>query len=236
MTKNADFPNIARGVARAIIRTLVFSAIMTLALMLPSGDWGWVMGWAYIGVFVIIQTIYVITLLNTNPDLLVERADVQENTKDWDRPLSFLVALLGPLLMWLTAGLDKAFGWSPALPSWLQIGGLVVTFLSSLLPIWAMAANRYFSGTVRIQEERGHQVVDGGPYRFVRHPGYAGSALYNLSTPLALNTLWTFVPALLTTGILVLRTALEEKTLQEELDSYRAYAARVRYRLLPGIW
>jgi protein-S-isoprenylcysteine O-methyltransferase Ste14 len=99
-----------------------------------------------------------------------------------------------------------------------------------------MAANAYFSMVVRIQEDRGHAVVTDGPYRFVRHPGYLGSILFALATPLVLGSLWAFVPCGLGAVLFIVRTALEDKTLQKELPGYREYAERVRYRLLPGIW
>jgi protein-S-isoprenylcysteine O-methyltransferase Ste14 len=100
----------------------------------------------------------------------------------------------------------------------------------------ALFSNPFFSGVVRIQTERGHQVISHGPYRLLRHPGYAGNLLYYLAVPLFLDTLWAYLPALLLVLVTVIRTALEDRTLQAELDGYAAYAGRVRYRLLPGIW
>jgi protein-S-isoprenylcysteine O-methyltransferase Ste14 len=101
---------------------------------------------------------------------------------------------------------------------------------------WAMVTNRFFSSIVRIQRDRGHIVCDGGPYRWVRHPGYAGGALAALATPLALGSWWAFVPAVLTILLTAWRTALEDRTLQQELPGYAAYTQRTRYRLLPGVW
>jgi len=99
-----------------------------------------------------------------------------------------------------------------------------------------MLANRFFSGVVRIQNERGHSVVSDGPYRWVRHPGYAGGFIGDLALPLLLGSAWAFIPAALTAGAVVLRTALEDRTLQAELPGYREYAQRTRFRLLPGVW
>jgi protein-S-isoprenylcysteine O-methyltransferase Ste14 len=101
---------------------------------------------------------------------------------------------------------------------------------------WAMFSNTFFSSAVRIQQERGHAVCNTGPYRFVRHPGYVGAILQSLVMPLMLNSLWAFIPAGLAVLLMVVRTALEDKTLQEELQGYTEYAHRVRYRLLPGVW
>ena len=96
--------------------------------------------------------------------------------------------------------------------------------------------NRFFSGMVRIQTERGHHVVSSGPYGWIRHPGYAGALLTYLATPFFLDSRWALLPAMFITIVLIIRTSLEDQTLQNELEGYRAYAERVRYRLMPGVW
>jgi protein-S-isoprenylcysteine O-methyltransferase Ste14 len=101
---------------------------------------------------------------------------------------------------------------------------------------YALIENRFFSGVVRIQTDRGHHVITGGPYAWMRHPGYAAALLTYLATPFFLDSIWTFIPAIFLTVVLVIRTSLEDKTLQAELPGYRDYAGRVRYRLLPGVW
>jgi protein-S-isoprenylcysteine O-methyltransferase Ste14 len=146
------------------------------------------------------------------------------------------VALYGPLLIWIVAGLDERYGWSPQISLWLQVVAIIVAVLGSALATWAMLSNTFFSGTVRIQKERGHTVASGGPYRYVRHPGYVAGILFDVATPLILGSLWALVPAGLTVCAFVVRTALEDRTLQEELAGYREYAQQVRYRLLPGVW
>ena len=102
--------------------------------------------------------------------------------------------------------------------------------------LWAMASNAYFSEGVRIQEERGHEVVTDGPYRYVRHPGYSGAILSQLSTPLLLGSSWAIIPSLLSGGFYMLRTYLEDKTLVLELPGYHDYVEKTRYRLLPWVW
>ena len=116
------------------------------------------------------------------------------------------------------------------------MAGLVVFVLGMGLMTWAMIVNNFFSLVVRIQKDRGHTVVSSGPYAYVRHPGYIGGILFQLATPVMLGTLWALVPAGLAACLIVIRTVLEDKTLQAELDGYKDYAARVRYRLLPGVW
>ena len=138
--------------------------------------------------------------------------------------------------MLLVAGLQHRFQWPPRLPLLLQLAALILVILGFILGNWTMIVNRFFSAGVRIQRDREQTVVDRGPYAVVRHPAYAGALLTFLALPLMLDALWALLPALLTAVALVLRTALEDRTLQEELDGYTAYARRVRYRLLPGVW
>lgn len=169
------------------------------------------------------------------PALLVERSQLHEGTQRGDILLAVLMGYSSVILS-VTAGLDRRFGWSPPMPPALPSGVAVIAALGSLLTIWAMASNRFFSGVVRIQAERGHTVVTTGPYRYVRHPGYVGALLFIPATPLILGSLWTLVPAGVLIGAAILRTALEDRFLQTELNGYREYASRVRYRLVPGLW
>ena len=113
---------------------------------------------------------------------------------------------------------------------------LAVAVLGYTLVVWATAANAFFAQTVRIQRERGHAVATGGPYQFMRHPGYAGTILFELAVPVMLGSWWALVPGSLVALLIIIRTALEDRTLQKELDGYQEYAKRVHYRLLPGIW
>ena len=118
---------------------------------------------------------------------------------------------------------------------WLLGLGLYVCFLVVLT--WCMVVNPHFEKSVRIQEDRGHKVIDRGPYGMVRHPGYVATMLgFIFATPLLLGSWWAFIPAFVTVVCLVARTALEDRTLLDELPGYAAYARRVRYRLVPGIW
>ena len=150
--------------------------------------------------------------------------------------LLFFLILVGPLAWMIVAGLDERFGWSPQIPLALQLVALVIMVLGYVVGIWAMAVNRYFSAVVRIQKDRGHTVVSDGPYRFVRHPAYATGIVSCLATPILLGSLWALIPCGLVAVVTVVRTALEDKTLLDELDGYKDYARRVRYRLLPGAW
>jgi len=99
-----------------------------------------------------------------------------------------------------------------------------------------MASNRFFSTSVRIQFDRGHTVCSSGPYRYVRHPGYVGMIVYFLATPVLVGSLWGAIPAMATAVLFVVRTRMEDRTLLQKLPGYREYAARVRFRLFPGVW
>ena len=145
-------------------------------------------------------------------------------------------ALIGPFISWIVAGLDQRFGWSPDLPDWIQIAALILIQLGSLLGTWAMVVNRYFSSQVRIQTDRGHTVVREGPYRIVRHPGYAGALLSWLAAPVFFSSLWVILPTVLVMIASLIRTALEDHTLREELPGYEEYTQQTKYRLVPGIW
>ena len=140
------------------------------------------------------------------------------------------------LAVYVVAGFDAGrFGWS-ALSPWLWPLGLALFLAGMALLIGSMVVNPFFEKTVRIQTERGHRVIDTGPYRIVRHPGYAGFFGWILATPLLLGAWWAFVPAILSVAVMVARTALEDRTLQAELPGYRDYANKVRFRLVPYVW
>jgi len=237
--KPVDQPNdksdTTSGVVRWLLQIGVFTLILAASLFISSGRLDWVMAWVYVGVFVASQGLTALILIPSNPELLTERAE-SKGPRDLDRVLAGFVALFGPVSIWIAAGLDVRFGWLPQIPLALQLAALAIAALGSLLTIWAMASNKFFYGVVRIEEDRGHTIATGGPYQFVRHPGYVGGILFDLATPLILDSLWALVPAVLTVCVLVVRTTLEDRTLQEGLDGYKEYAQRVRYRLLPGIW
>ena len=136
----------------------------------------------------------------------------------------------------MVAGLDHRFAWTSWFPQWLQVVALLVGILGLVLGSWAMVENRFFSAVVRIQQDRDHTVCRSGPYRWIRHPGYAGGVVWFLITPVVFNSAWAFIPSLVSAIFTVVRTALEDKTLRAELPGYQEYCNRTRYRLLPGIW
>ena len=147
-----------------------------------------------------------------------------------------IVGVLGPLVIWIVAGLNKRFSWPPDVPCTLQIISIAGIVFGYALGTWAMVTNAYFSAVVRIQKDRGHKVVTDGPYRFVRHPAYSGGLVSSLAIPLMLDSYWALVPAGIMLVFLVLRTKTEDKMLMDELPGYKEFAQQTRYRLVPGIW
>jgi protein-S-isoprenylcysteine O-methyltransferase Ste14 len=143
---------------------------------------------------------------------------------------------IGGALIPLVAGLEARYNWSTTFSLPVILLSLVAILAGYILGSYALIENRFFSGMVRIQFDRGHQVVSSGPYRWMRHPGYVGALLAYLATPFFLDSTWAFIPAVFLSIVLIIRTQLEDKVLQEELPGYREYAVRVRYRLLPGVW
>ena len=238
MSENNEKESTPRILWKAGIRLFIISIVMLGVLFLAAGSTRWWEAWAYAGMSFLVLVSSRLVLILKNPDLALERAQAQnrENVKGWDRLLMPLTALVGPLVSWIIAGLDQRFGWSPDLPNIIQIIALIVIFLGSLLGSWAMLTNRFFSSHVRIQTDRGHTVVKEGPYRIVRHPGYAGGLLAWLAAPVFFSSWWVIVPTVLTIIANIIRTAKEDQTLQEELPGYAEYAREVKYRLAPGIW
>ena len=169
------------------------------------------------------------------PELMEERSKAGGNVKTWDKVIMSLYSILffGTFII---AALDAGrLRWSQV-PPVIQLVGIVGLFFAGALAWWVMMSNAYASRYVRIQDDRGQQVVTTGPYRYVRHPLYAGVPLLFWCLPLVLESYWALVPGFLITILFVIRTALEDNTLQAELPGYAEYAQRVRYRLIPGIW
>ena len=239
MATNADDPKIAQAVSRRQWINLVVAYLsIPLILLLCGGDFGWWQAWVYSLLIVAAGPGGRIWAERRHPGLLAERQNMEkiQSAKAWDKVLAPLMALSLSFPLVIVAGLDHRFGWSPLFPLWLIVLGFLLISLGYAFAAWALAENRYFSSVVRIQTDRGHVVCDSGPYRIVRHPGYAGNMLALPGIVLALSSLWTLIPVAVALIIAVIRTVLEDQTLQNELSGYRDYARRIRYRLIPGIY
>jgi protein-S-isoprenylcysteine O-methyltransferase Ste14 len=221
------------AIMKRMVQVIVQFLILAVILFISAGCLDWMWAWAYLGVGV---GILIINVLVMPPELIAERGRTdKKDIKAWDRVLTTLI-ILPTLGMPIIAGLDERFGWSPQLDLAVHLIGLAFIALGQGLFTWAMVSNKFFSTAVRIQMDRDHTVATGGPYQYVRHPGYVGYIVSLFATSVALGSLWALIPAGLTMCLFIVRTALEDKTLQEELDDYRDYATRVRYCLLPGVW
>ena len=166
---------------------------------------------------------------------MAERLAPPKGAKTWDRAILSIFRLT-TLVRYILAGLDQRYGWTGGFPLAVQIAALMVCVLSYALLAWAMVSNPFFSQIVRIQSDRGHAVVADGPYRYVRHPAYVGMIVFEPAMSTLLASWWALIASGLCVILLILRTALEDRTLQAELTGYVDYARQVRYRLLPGIW
>lgn len=207
--------------------------IVAAVLLISAGRLYWVAAWLYLGAVLLI---ILINAMSMAPELMAERAGLQEGTAKWDLYLSIFVALAGPLLTVLIAGLDQRYGWSGAVAVWLQMVALALFLGAGCLGSWAMAANRYFSATVRLQSERGHSVAKSGPYSVIRHPGYTAGIISIMATPVLLESWFALIPASLVAVGYIIRTALEDSFLEENLPGYQNYRSTVQYRLIPGLW
>ena len=223
---------------RQWIRLIMVYLFVPLVLLVCGGDFGWWQAWVYSLLIIAAGVGGRILGERRHPGLTAERQSGEsiQGAKAWDKVLSPLMALSISFPLVIVAGLDHRFGWSPVFPLWLIVLGFFLIALGYTFSAWGFVENRFFSSVVRIQTDRGHVVCDSGPYRIVRHPGYAGNILPLLGIVLALSSLWTIIPAAVALVITVIRTALEDQTLQEELPGYQEYARRVRYRLFPGIY
>jgi protein-S-isoprenylcysteine O-methyltransferase Ste14 len=221
---------------RLIISTVSSLLILLLCLFLPAGTWAWFRGWLFLVVVVGASVVSTLYLRRVNPDVIAGRVNRHKGTIRWDR---ILLAIFLPTVMAIPilAALDDArFHWSH-LPWWGCVSGyaLLITGMAGLT--WAQSVNKFFEPTVRIQTDRGHKVIDTGPYAIIRHPGYVSAYFLFVGIPLALGSLWAaLIPAILMVPVLVLKTLWEDQTLQEELLGYKDYAQRVRYKLVPGVW
>jgi protein-S-isoprenylcysteine O-methyltransferase Ste14 len=227
-----------RLAARVLIGLAALAIIWCAALFGSAGTLDWPMGWVYIVIYIGLALLGRLIGLRATPDLIEERSASlgKAGAQSGDKLLVILVALVGPFLMVVVSGLNYRNGWPPPVAPWLQWTAAAAMLLGFGFSTWAMLVNRFFSAVVRIQTDRGHIVVSDGPYRIVRHPGYAGGAAGYAASALALGSVWALLPAALIVAAIAIRTAREDRKLQAELPGYLEYAGRVRYRLLPGVW
>lgn len=228
-TAKLDRAGISRIVT--VLSSLVFFGAI---LFVSAGRINWLEAWIFLGIYLAGVIANGVWSLRNNPEVLNERGRIGKNAKSWDKVIGILYMVL-LFAIYILAGLDMRFGWSET-PLWVKILGGAAFALSMALTFWVMTANTFLSTFVRIQEDRGHTTVTSGPYRFVRHPMYLGIVFMSLGMPLLLGSWWAIIPGVLNIGLFIVRTTLEDRTLQAELPGYKEYTRRVRYRLVPGVW
>jgi protein-S-isoprenylcysteine O-methyltransferase Ste14 len=226
------------NILRAAIGFAIYALLTPALLFLSANTVNWPMAWLYTGLALLSIFGSRIVVALRFPDLIKERAGYRdaEDTMPLDKLLVPVVGLLGPMVINIVSGLDHRFGWSPDISAIGQGIAVAVVVLGYGISVWAMAVNRFFSAVVRVQKDRGQVVVTGGPYRWVRHPSYAGGLAAGLAIPFMLEALWALVPTLILMAALIWRTAMEDRVLMEQLEGYADYAGRTRFRLIPGIW
>jgi len=226
------------NIARALVGFTLYLLFVPALLFIFAGTLNWPMAWVYV-TLLLLSTIgsRLVTALRS-PELLYERARFTEaeGVKEWDHPLVGIVGLYGPMAMMIVAGLDYRYNWSVSVPTIGQYTAAALVAVGYGVAVLAMITNQFFSSVARIQSERGQFVVTSGPYKFVRHPSYAGALIAAPALPFMLQTLWALVPGVVVMVVLVVRTKLEDRMLLEELEGYAEYANKTPYRLIPGIW
>jgi protein-S-isoprenylcysteine O-methyltransferase Ste14 len=222
----------------SVLRHLFTGVVTAVLLFLGAGTTDWTEGWIFSILNLLGWAGMSAAVARWNPELLNERGKPRrqmQTMRQWD----MIILVLYTIMMFaqpFIAGLDFRNGWSaqPVMPVLLVVGN-VINLLGFALLAWSMIANRYFAPIVQIREGE-HRVADSGPYRYVRHPGYVSVILTFIGLPLALGTWAALIPGLIGVVLYIVRTALEDRTLQAELPGYVEFAQRTRYRLLPGVW
>lgn len=222
---------------RKLFVTITIMNVFNLTTMLiAAGDIAWPRAWAMVCFFGTLQLLGLSILARKNPELVNERGKgIKKDTKSFDRWFFKLYFPMG-FVMLVVAALDGGrYGWS-TVPMGATIAGFVVGFVMYVFGFWAILTNTHFEMTVRLQTDRNQKVISTGPYAFIRHPGYVTAVTVMMMCPLMLGSWWAYIPGTLASLIMITRTALEDRMLHNELEGYKEYAQRVRYRLFPGVW
>lgn len=221
---------------KMILQLTISSLFLAAILFLCAGRVDWPLAWAFIFVWLVTKWGYVIILGKRSPDLLLERAQRHKNRKRWDKFIQSLYIVFS-FITFIVVGLDAGrYHWGRDFPPGLVVASYVIYLGLNLLALWSSLANPFHSDESRIQSDRGQYVVAEGPYAFVRHPTYLAGVFIWLVFPLMLESWWGLIPGGLAAVKMILRTAFEDRMLQEELPGYAEYAQKVRYRLVPGVW
>jgi protein-S-isoprenylcysteine O-methyltransferase Ste14 len=232
-TENSPSNSLLNGLKVVII----FFLFVGSAFFISYGSFRWWEAW----LLIVLWGLYFLFMLTVgrklNPEVVEERAQATSKfTQRWDRIIISLYQVFSAGI-YIVAGLDRGrFSWTGSVPPVVKWAAFVFVLGVYAANTWAVMSNPFASGVVRIQQERGHEVVVAGPYRFVRHPMYLNTLIFAVSFPLFLESYWALLPGLGVIVLFVLRAGLEDRYLKENLPGYKDYARQVRYRLFPGIW
>lgn len=227
-------PRLERSGINRIVQVFASVLLMGVVLFVAAGRFDWPAAWIFLGFYVLVILTLGVWAMRKNPEIVNERGKMQ-NVRSWDKILMTIYTVM-LFVLFAVAGLDAGrFGWS-TMPTALQVVGFAALAFAMAVTYWAMAINPFLATIVRIQDDRGHYVVTSGPYRYVRHPMYAMMFFMYPGIALELGSWWALIPAVVIIIVFVIRTLLEDRTLQAELPGYAEYAQRVPYRLVPGIW
>lgn len=221
---------------RTILRLPLFVILPAVILFVSAGRIDTPRAWIFVGIISLHYPVSILILYKFNPELINQRArGIRQDTKSWDKVLMPAIVIMGYIVL-VVVGLDVGrFQWS-SLSIHFAVLGFMLYIIAAILGNWAVITNPHFEPTVRIQKDRDHQVITTGPYKIVRHPGYVAAILFPVSISLIIGSVFGLIPAGINMLLLIIRTSLEDNTLQNELNGYSEYAKRVKYRLLPWVW
>jgi protein-S-isoprenylcysteine O-methyltransferase Ste14 len=223
------------GAMKAFLANVAVNLVFLCILLASAGRVDYWPAWGYAAIGLLTNALMRL-VLRGRPGLARERSKPGQGAEVWDKRLLGLGSLLS-VAMLVVAGLDSGrFHWSPPVP-WTWSGcGVLLTLAGTGVFLRAMKENPFFSAVVRVQSDRGHAVCSSGPYAIIRHPGNAGMIVGTLAFPLLFMSAWSAIPALLSAGVMVVRTRREDAVLEQHLEGYRDYRRATRHRLVPGIW
>jgi protein-S-isoprenylcysteine O-methyltransferase Ste14 len=233
MTGPVQPPPMSR--AQQVAYAIGLPAALLALVFWPAGSLTWAPGWIFIAVLVLAFGASALWIAKVNPIIYRARSRFQPGTQGWDLKI-VTVILAGMVVSIPVATFDAGRAHWSAAPPWVSAAGYALILAGIAGTGWAQVVNPFFEPGVRIQAERHQRVIDTGPYRIVRHPGYLFALMIFLGMPLALRSYWALIPAAAASALLIVRTALEDRLLRRELAGYADFARRTRFRILPGVW
>lgn len=234
MNNNTEIQTHRQAMQYSLI--VMFQRILGLfCFIIAAGTFSSLRGWVYFSLYFTVSIVTLLIMMSNHLSTLSERGKKHDNTPRWDKVLLAIYVPLAFYGIYIVAGIDVRFNGAPLDFAWM-LAGVVLFLISSVLGVWPILKNKHFESTARVQEDRNQTVINSGPYKIVRHPGYSSIILWSVSVPMIFGSLFTGVVSLIIISVIIIRTYLEDTMLQKELNGYREYCANVKYRLIPYIW